>query len=459
MQLTAYTPLMQSIPSPSSSKVTKIQKLALTIALALMGCTSGIAHSTNHTSIPPISEEDRASMPRGEDQLYWNVEQKIIGHRTMHLIFESNFVQASDSPLPLPSSTPIEPTYQYEGSTQTVGDYFDRNNVTGLLVIKDGTVVLEKYARGYNETSAGSSRSMAKTFTAMLIGIALKDGHIDSMDDPVSKYVPELSDTQYGSIAIRHIVNMTSGVRYWEDASNPKSDLFPLQACLFKKQPGCLLSFLHDIASRSDNDKVAPGTKFNYSTADSVLAGIILERATGKKATDYLSEKIWKPFGMEQDAYWNAETKDGNTFGGSGFGATLRDYGRFGLFMMNRGVLEDGTETMAPGYMEEALTPTTASKEAQRPYGYYIWRARPEGSTEGGFGVNQEMGNPHPIEMRGASTTFYALGSSGQVLMVNPQENVVIAKWASWDGGPSQRARRNEDATMFASIVNMLSKP
>jgi CubicO group peptidase (beta-lactamase class C family) len=290
---------------------------------------------------------------------------------------------------------------------------------------------VERYARGYNENSSGSSRSMAKTFLGTLVGVAVRDGRIRSLDDTVGQYVPELAPTMYGKVSVRDLLTMTSGVPYRENPNDPTSDLFPLQACTVKGEPGCLLRFVKDLGSRQATP-AQPGTAFNYSSADSVVEAILLERAIGKSAAQYLSEKIWIPFGMEQDGYWNVEAPGSVVVGPSGVGATLRDYGRFGLYLMRAGVLPDGTRTLPDDWFAQALQPTAASVNAKRPYGFNVWL--PNGSMPG-------------------PATFFGQGSSGQVLMVDPAKRLVIVKWAAWDNGPAQRAMREEDWSLFKAIA------
>jgi len=296
---------------------------------------------------------------------------------------------------------------------------------------------------------------MAKTFTGILVGLAVKDGQIRSVQDCVPSYVPELSGTMYTDVSVQQLMHMTSGVPYREDPADPASDLHPLHACLVKMQKDCLLPFLKELSSREGPPKKA-GSTFSYSTADAVLAGILVERATGQAAPAYLSERVWIPFGMETDAYWHVEAEGGHVFGGSGFGATLRDYGRFGLYLMREGVLPDGRRTLPTGWMKEALTPSPASIKARLPYGYHFWLHEGNGVQGMGLAVDETIGSPQPIAMPGGSSTFFALGNSGQVLLMNPAEGVVIAKWAAWDDATPEGHLKNEDMVLFSAIVGRL---
>jgi len=385
----------------------------------------------------------------------WTVDDKIVGHRNMNVIFASATVAAGDAPFPLPRAQPVDVSYCYDGARRGVPDFFKRTNATGLLDIKGGQIVLERYDRGYTEASAGSSRSMAKTFTGVLVGLAVNDGHISNVEDRVPKYLPELAGTLYSDVSVKQLMQMTSGVPYREDPADPTSDLHSLHGCLVKMQKDCLLPFLKELSSRKVPREQA-GSTFSYSTADAVLAGILVERATGEPAAAYLSRRLWIPFGMEADAYWNVEAPGGHVFGGSGFGATLRDYGRFGLYLLRGGVLPDGRQTLPAGWMKEALTPSPASVKAGFPYGYHLWLHEGNGARGVGLAVDEAMGSPQPISMPGGNSTFYALGNSGQVLLMNPAEGVVIAKWAAWDNASDERPLKNEDMVFFSAVVETL---
>jgi CubicO group peptidase (beta-lactamase class C family) len=407
---------------------------------------------THSTAALQTLPDDRGRLPDPEDQLKWTVEDKIVGHRNMNAIFASTPVAAGGVPFPLPEGQPVEVSYTYDGATRGVDDFFKRTNATGLLVIKDGQVVLEQYDRGYTVETVGSSRSMAKSFTGLLVGLAIKDGHIGDIDDRIPTYLPELAETMYADVSIRQLLQMTSGVPYLEDPLDPASDLHRLHACMVKRQRDCLLPVLKDLGSRPVPPD-EPGSIFRYSTADAVLAGILVERATGEPAAAYLSRRVWIPFGMETDAYWSVEAVGGHVFGGSGFGATLRDYGRLGLYFLRHGVLPDGSETLPAGWMRQALTPSPASIRAGFPYGFHLWLHEGNGAEGTGLAVDAAIGAPWPLSMPGGNSTFYARGNSGQVLLMNPAERIVIAKWSAWDNDIAECLLTNEDMVFFSAIA------
>ncbi len=387
------------------------------------------AGSGDLTALPPASAEDRAHFPPGDSHLRWTLEQKIIGHRNMHVMYPTRAIEAGGKVFALPRGADIAPTYKIDNVSYSLNDYFQRSKASGLLVVKNGSIVLERYGNGYSGQTVGTSRSMAKSMTSILVGAAIKDGHIKSLDEKVEAYVPEMKGTAYGSQSLRTVLSMLSGVPYVENAADPNSDVNRLVGCVHKNQKGCFITVLKELGSRPGAKP--PGTAFYYSTADTTMMGIVVERATKMTMSDYMSKRVWQPFGMERDGYWNVESLDGATIGGSGFGAALRDYARVGLFMLRGGVLPSGEKVLPDGWVADAIKPSQPSIESKQPYGYYWWRP-----------------TYAPGEMQGSDGAYFARGSNGQAILVNPAENVVIVKW-----GPQVSS---DDNVLYAAIVNQL---
>ena len=409
-----------------------VKHLAWTIA-AIGSLAGSVAYSEEGTptSLPSATAADRANFPPGDSHLRWNAEQKIIGHRNMHVMYPTRTVKAGGKVFPLPRDPDIAPTYKIDNVTYSLNDYFQRSKASGLVVIKKGRIVLERYGNGYTDQTAGTSRSMAKSMTSILVGNAIKEGYIKSLDETIVTYVPELKGTMYESVPLRHLLSMLSGVPYVENAADPNSDVNQLVGCVNKNQKGCVIAFLKDLGTRPGAKPKPSGTSFYYSTADSALMALIVERATKTTLSAYMSRRVWQTFGMERDGYFNVESADGNTLGGSGFGAGLRDYARVGLYVMHGGVLPNGEKTLPEGWMADSIKPSPASITSKQPYGYYWWRP-----------------TYVPGEMQGSEGAYFARGSNGQAILVNPGEDVVIAKW-----GPVNSA---EDNVLYAAIVNQL---
>jgi CubicO group peptidase (beta-lactamase class C family) len=250
------------------------------------------------------------------------------------------------------------------------------------------------------------SMSMVKSITSSLMGAAIQDGYIQSIDDPVTKYVAKLKGSAYDGVSIRFLLQMASGVKWDETYTNPASDRRRMLAAQIAQHPGAILDLMAKLPRAG-----APGTIWNYSTGETFVAGAVVRAAVDRPLAQYLSERIWTKAGMESDATWWLESPGGLEIGGSGLSATLRDYGRFGLFLMNGGVA--GGEKILPdgGWVRDAGSSKTIGGKVV-DYGYMIW---PFSASSGA--ANQ-----------GA---FQALGIYGQHIYVNPTEHVVIVVWGA----------------------------
>ena len=260
------------------------------------------------------------------------------------------------------STLPIGAPLQLNGDIE---NYFETQDIAGLIVLHKGEIRLEKYALSLTPEAAWSSFSIAKSITSTLIGAAIKDGYIDSLESDITHYIPELKDTAYEGVTVRHILTMTSGVGWDENYSDIKSDVAQFIAHKPDEGLDVTLSYMRKLK------RVVPaGEQFNYSTGETNLAGILVAKATGKTLSTYLSEKIWKPYGMEADAIW-ALSPTGEEIGGCCISARLRDYARFGQFMLG-GAKINGVSIVPEGWVEQATT-TQQSFNEHRGYGYLWW--------------------------------------------------------------------------------------
>ena len=222
-------------------------------------------------------------------------------------------------------------TYLYDGAPRTVTDYVDRNPVTGLLIAKGDTILFEHYQYGRTDRHRFLSQSMAKTVTAMLIGIAVAEGKIASIEDRVERYVPGLAGTEYGGTTLRSLLTMSSGVLFREDYDGA-DDMARLGRDLFRPElPGPVS------AVRQFNTRAAPADSvFHYASIETEILGLVLHEAVGTPVADYLSSRIWQPLGAEADAGWAIDrTEQEATF--CCLSATLRDYARLGLMLAHDG--------------------------------------------------------------------------------------------------------------------------
>jgi hypothetical protein len=324
-------------------------------------------------------------------------------YRNIDRLFASRTVPTGDRIHNLPRSEPADFSLVFEskGNTYDLYDYMAINRVAGLLAIKDGTVVFENYQLGNNEQTRWMSMSVAKTITATLIGAAVQDGLVDSIDSQVTDYLPALMGTAYEGATIRNVLNMSSGVAWNETYTDPSSDRRRLLEAQIAQQPGGMLEVMSRLGRAAE-----PGTAFNYSTGETQIAGELLRAAIDRPLADYLSEKIWARFGMEAPATWWLESPGGVEVGGSGFSATLRDYGRFGLFLINDGIVR-GERVLPEGWVDQASKPFVINGDRTVAYGYMTWpfMAEPGSIHEGAFS---------------------AVGIHGQTIYMNPAERVVI---------------------------------
>jgi CubicO group peptidase (beta-lactamase class C family) len=335
--------------------------------------------------------------------------------RHMGEIYPSRPVRRAGPVSDLPRGIPVvAPVYDDDGTTRALEDYFKRARVTGFIVLKRGKIVFERYRLGADEKSLFTSWSMAKSFVSTLVGFAVADGQIHSLDDPVSDYLPELRGSAYDGVPIKAVLQMSSGVAFTEDyvSSVSDSDRMWDEAVQYNKQP--LTNF-----ARDSKRAVAPFTRFNYVGVDTVVLGWLVSRVTGKTLAQDLSAKLWGPLGMETDADWMTDGRGprANEIAFCCLDAALRDYARFGLFMSQGGAWQ-GRQLLARAWVEAATHSDRPQVQPGKlypgyPLGYqYQWWVLPTG----------------PDEIGG----FEAQGIYGQFLYVNPTEQVVIVVASVW---------------------------
>ncbi|KKC26116.1 beta-lactamase [Sphingomonas sp. SRS2] len=289
--------------------------------------------------------------------------------------------------------------------TYDLYDYVSRNRIGGLLVMHGGALVLEQYELGLDPSTRWLSMSMAKSVSTTLVGLAIQDGFIESVDDLLTRYLPKLVGSAYDGVTIRELMQMTSGV-HWDDThTEPKSERRRMLELQIGQQPGAIMDYMAELPRSAD-----PGSLWNYSTGETHVVGAIVHAATGQWLSDYLSARIWSRLGMESDATWWLEAPGGLEVAGSGIAATLRDYGRFAAFLLADGVI-DGERVLPEGWVSEAGAPREVGGR-QLNYGY-MWWAVP--------GSDGSM----------ADGAFSARGIFGQFMYINPARQVAIVVLSS----------------------------
>jgi len=257
-------------------------------------------------------------------------------------------------------------------------EYLDQfmkdQRVGGVLVLHDGKVRLERYASPHSPTTRWNSFSIAKSITSTLVGAAMKDGNIRSLDDDVTRYIRGLRGSAYEGVSVRQLLTMTSGVRWNEDYTDVDSDVARMYAQAPEPGFDMTVSYVRKLPREAP-----PGTKWVYKTSETNLVGVLVADATRKRLADYLSEKIWRAYGMERDAEWMIDDV-GHEQGGCCLAMTLRDFGRFGQFVLD-GARIRGKPIVADHWLAEA-TRTQVSTGPGSGYGYQWW-TRDDGTFEG----------------------------------------------------------------------------
>lgn len=325
----------------------------------------------------------------GAQVLFWSQEERDRNFPNMEKIFPVHAVKASDSPHALPAGTPLPV------ADADIDAFIAKQNVAGLIVLHDGKVRLERYARGYGPEGRWTSFSVAKSFTSTLVGAAIKDGYIKSVDDPVTDYIPELKGSAYDGVTVAQLLTMTSGVKWNEDYTDPNSDVARMLVVPVPAGEDPTVAYMRRLPREAE-----PGTKWVYKTGETNLVGVLVWRATGKPLAEYLTEKVWKPFGMAQDAVWMVDTTN-HEIGGCCLSVSLRDYARFGQF-----VLDGGKGVVPDGWFADATSAHATVRPGGFGYGYQWW------TYPGG--------------------TYGAQGIFGQTITIDPGSRTVVVMSGAW---------------------------
>lgn len=349
-----------------------------------------------------LTPENQAQMKSaGAEILFWTQAQRFERFRAMEMLFPGHRVTADGNVRALPTGAPLR-----IGDAE-VDAYMQANNVAGLIVLQDGKVRLEKYAFGYGREGRWTSFSVAKSFTSTLVGAAVRDGYIKSLADPVTRYIPELAGSGYDGVTVEQLLTMTSGVRWNEDYTDPNSDVAKMYAGEVPPGMDPTVAYMRTLPRATPS-----GEKWVYKTGETNLIGVLVTKATGKSLATYLTEKVWQPYGMEQDAFWMIDGTP-QDLGGCCMSVSLRDYARMGQF-----ALEGGKGVVPDNWFANA---TAAKAQTGRPgFGYgYQWWTYPQGR-------------------------YGAQGIFGQAITVDPAKRIVIAQSAAWPKatGPELGAAR-----------------
>ena len=388
----------------------RILKLALGLLVVL-----AVAAVAGWFSLDKETRGFLATMPTNTDLLFWDQAQRDAAFRALDrlpVLAKARVIPAGDSPRPLPPGPPLELPVDIDA-------YMASQRNAGLIVVHDGKLRLERYGLGFDADGRWTSFSVAKSITATLVGAALRDGHIRSMDDRVTDYIVDMKGSAYDDVTVRQLLTMTSGVQWDEDYEDPESDVAQFNHHRPPSGVDALVSYMRQLPR-----DVPPGSRWNYSTGETNLVGVLVARATGRPLSDYLSEKIWVPAGMEQEATWILG-RSGTEISGCCIQAATRDFARFGLFVLEGARV--GGESIAPeGWLAEATTRQADIGIPGRGYGYQWWTFD-DGS-------------------------FMARGIFGQGIFIDPKRRLVIASSANWAGGARDAAASEERDAFYRAV-------
>jgi len=307
--------------------------------------------------------------------------------------------------------------FDYEGEERNISQWLERTHTTGIAILKGGELVYENYARGNSEDSHSIIMSVSKSMTSMLIGVALEQEKIESINDPIVKYVPSLKDSAYDDgVTIKHVLQMSSGVRWNEDYGRLDSDLV-------RSVVATLLGSLDDFAASITRENT-PGTFNRYASIDTQVLGMVIRGATGQSYQQYFQQNLWSKLGAEHDAHILVDAV-GEPLVYGGISITLRDMLRFGKLYLDDGVNHAGEQLVSSDWI----------RESTKPDGDHVQPGVNNPNSDSGFGYGYQWWIPlTPDE------DYSAIGIYGQFIYINPKLDIVIAKTSTYpdylvDGG------------------------
>lgn len=359
----------------------------------------------------PLQVEPETDVPVAVQILRWRMLDNDVSSlmfRSMDSLFTTRTVARGGPVWTLPRSDHVlDFAYTWQGESLPAEAFPERTFTNALLVIKDGRIVSEIYRNNSDARSRFVAWSMTKSITSVLIGCALAEGRIDSLDTPITSYLPELEAGGYDGVSIRQIMQMRSGVDYEEryDFANPGIAASNHIAALVRNtarftEVARTLPRIH-----------APGEHFQYKTIDTAVLGWLVERATGSSVAAYTAQCLWEPLGAEADGYYimDGPPGTGREFSGAGFNATLRDYGRFGQMMLDEGVA-DGRRIVSADWVRQSTRPTGDEDTRRGGYGLQWWTI-------------------------GSSEAYAAIGLQGQYVYIDPATRTVVVKLSYFPPG------------------------
>jgi CubicO group peptidase (beta-lactamase class C family) len=392
--------------------------VGVAILSGIVGCSGG----GGSTTPPGVDSVGKDIFTRGAEVFSWTQAQKIAFYPKMDSLFPALIARRGTVVHDLPLGAPLTTLTPTPAAVQTLTDFIASQQVAGLLIIQDGKIRLERYGLGQTVNARWTSFSVAKSVTSTLVGAAIKDGFISSLDAQVTAYITELKGSAYDGVTVRQLLTMTSGVKWNENYTDPNSDIARFTHYTPVSGLDANVGF-----ARTLQREAAPGTKWVYKTIETNLLGTLVISATKRPLSTYLSEKIWATYGMDRDAPWLTDHV-GHEQGGVGLQATLRDFGRYGQFVLDGGSV-NGQSIVPAGWFAAATRKQSEIGAAGSGYGYQWW-TYDNGSYE-------------------------ARGLYGQLVHIDPARKLVVVILGAWTeplGGASSGMQRQLVTAIGAAV-------
>lgn len=334
--------------------------------------------------------------------------------RTFHERYPVRTVHRTGPVQELPAQPRRLPeTFVWNGGERRIDEWIDRTQTTGMVVLHDGTVAWEGYFRGNHAGTTPILMSVSKSVVSFLVGVAVDEGRIDSLERPVDSWVPALAATGYAGVRLKDVLQMSSGIRFNEDYGDLTSDIARLAMAFVNGS-------VDDFLLRLERER-PPGTHNHYVSADTQVVAMVLEAATGEQLADLTQSRLWSRLGAEYDAHWLTD-QAGQEFALGGFNATVRDMARFGLLYARDGRNLAGETLVSPAWVRASVTPDAPHLMPGRDNPLSDWPM--------GYGYQWWIPENQPTTGRG---DFSAIGIYGQFVYVDPERDVVIAKTSAYE--------------------------
>ena len=334
--------------------------------------------------------------------------KRVKNFRSMDQVFPSKIIRcATQAYIFQEDLCDLNTSYKFQGETRTMVDFLQRTSNTGILILRDDLIIYEKYSQGYTKFDKKTSWSVAKGFISALVGIAINEGYIQNINDPITQYMPELKESGYNNVPIKHILQMSSGIKFSEAYEDKNSDINQL---LYK-----LFLYMRPIEKVILNypSQFPSGNYFEYVSLNTQILGLLLRRVTRQDIVSYLEKKLWQPMGAESDAYWLTDNY-GTEVTFCGMNCTLRDYAKFGLVYLHNGYFNG-----------QQIIPKSWVRESTIPDSYYL---KPGATDEMYFKWGYQY---HWWIPEGSKGDYCATGAWGQYIYINPEKNFVGVKTGS----------------------------